>query len=136
MAIYQLSISTADQNFTCLDQELQGCIEKSDLSSGLCTVFIRHTSASLLIQENADPAVRRDLHHWFGRLVKEGDSLYTHTSEGLDDMPGHIKCALTATSVSIPFVEGRLCLGTWQSVYLWEHRYGRQQRQIVVHLGE
>lgn len=136
MSVQQLQIETQDQGFMPIDIPLNRCIKDAGLSTGLCTVFIRHTSASLLIQENADPAVQRDLQRWFGRLVKEGDGLYTHTSEGLDDMPAHIKCALTATSLAIPILDGRLCLGTWQSVYVWEHRYGCHQRQIVVHLSE
>ena len=111
--------------------------EAAELGSGdgLCTVFIPHTSASLVIQENADPSARRDLERWLARLVPEGDALYTHTTEGPDDMPAHIKAALTATSIAIPMQAGRLTLGTWQGVFLWEHRTGRSRREIVVHLG-
>ncbi len=100
---------------------------------GLCTVFVRHTSASLVIQENADPSARRDLAAWFDRLVPERDALYTHTAEGPDDMPAHIKAALTATSVSIPLFDGRLGLGTWQGIYLWEHRSRAHRREVLVH---
>lgn len=103
--------------------------------SGLCTLFIRHTSASLLIQENADPSARHDLERWLNRLIPESDPLYTHTDEGPDDMPSHIKAALTATSLSIPIVNGRLALGTWQGIYLWEHRRTPHTREIVVHVG-
>jgi secondary thiamine-phosphate synthase enzyme len=103
--------------------------------SGLCTVFIRHTSASLLIQENADPSARRDLEAWLDRLAPERDPIYTHNDEGPDDMPSHIKAALTATSLSIPIVKGRLALGTWQGIYLWEHRRAPHTREIVVHVG-
>lgn len=103
--------------------------------SGLCTLFIRHTSASLLIQENADPSARHDLEKWLNRLVPENDPLYTHTHEGPDDMPSHIKAALTATSLSIPIMNGRLALGTWQGIYLWEHRRSAHTREIVVHVG-
>ncbi len=106
--------------------------------SGLCTVFLRHTSASLLIQENADPSARRDLERWMNRLVPESGAAaaeFTHVEEGPDDMPSHIKAALTATSLSIPILQGRLALGTWQGVYLWEHRRTGHNRQVVVHVG-
>ena len=105
------------------------------VSEGLCTLYIPHTSASLLIQENADPSVCRDLEAWLARLVPEGDALYTHTDEGPDDAPSHIRSALTATSLSIPVQDGRLALGTWQGLYLWEHRRHRGRRQVVVHVG-
>ena len=109
----------------------------SGVENGLCTVFIQHTSASLLIQENADPSVCDDLEAFLARLVPDGDRLFTHTTEGPDDMPAHVKAALTRTSESIPVVEGRLTLGTWQGLYVWEHRQGRQQREVLVHvLGE
>ncbi|MDY6992774.1 MAG: secondary thiamine-phosphate synthase enzyme YjbQ [Pseudomonadota bacterium] len=103
------------------------------MQEGLCTLFVRHTSASLLIQENADPSAKRDLEHWLNRLVPEGDALYTHRLEGADDMPAHIKSALTATSLSIPIIQGQLALGTWQGIYLWEHRRQGGQRTVVVH---
>ena len=101
----------------------------------LCTVFIPHTSASLTIQENADPSAKRDLEHWLDRLVPEGDALYTHTAEGPDDMPAHIKAALTSPSLSIPIEHGELALGTWQGIFLWEHRTHRGRRSIVVHVA-
>ena len=103
----------------------------------LCTVFIRHTSASLLIQENADPSARRDLETWMDRFVPDADrgrSWYTHTSEGPDDMPAHIRAAITATSLTIPVENGVLCLGVWQGIYLWEHRTRPHRREVVVHL--
>lgn len=103
--------------------------------SGLCTLFIRHTSASLLIQENADPSARRDLDAWLNRLVPEGDPLFTHTDEGPDDMPSHIKAALTATSLAIPIMNGQLALGTWQGIYLWEHRRAPHTRELLIHIG-
>jgi secondary thiamine-phosphate synthase enzyme len=109
-------------------------LRASGLREGLCTVFIRHTSASLVIQENADPAARRDLEAFLDRLVPDGDPLYTHTAEGDDDMPSHVKAALTRTSEQIPFRGGELMLGTWQGLYVWEHRSGRHKREIVVHL--
>ncbi|NVJ49778.1 MAG: YjbQ family protein [Gammaproteobacteria bacterium] len=99
---------------------------------GLCTVFVRHTSCSLIIQENADPSAKRDLEQWLKRLVPEQDPLYTHTFEGPDDMPAHIKAALTATSLSIPIAKGQLVLGTWQGIYLWEHRHQSQRREVVI----
>jgi secondary thiamine-phosphate synthase enzyme len=109
-------------------------VRGSGLRDGLCTVFIRHTSASLVIQENADPAARRDLEAFFERLVPEGDPLYTHVTEGDDDMPAHVKAALTRTSEQIPFRAGALLLGTWQGLYVWEHRSGRHHRELAVHL--
>ncbi len=110
-------------------------VAASDVAEGLCTLFICHTSASLTIQENADPSARQDLERWLARLVREDDPLYTHTLEGPDDMPAHIKAALTATSLSIPVINGRLALGTWQGIYCWEHRHGNHQRTIAVHIG-
>lgn len=108
---------------------------ESKCSQGLCTVFIQHTSASLTIQENADPSAKRDLERWLNRLVPENDSLYTHTAEGPDDMPAHIKAILTNVSLTIPVFEGSLVLGTWQGIYLWEHRRGAHKRRVVVHIG-
>lgn len=116
--------------------EVAAVVHASGVEEGLCTVFVRHTSASLTIQENADPSARLDLERWLDRLVPENDKLFTHTAEGPDDMPSHIKSALTATSVGIPIVGGQLALGTWQGVYLWEHRHRSRTRRIVVHIGE
>jgi secondary thiamine-phosphate synthase enzyme len=110
-------------------------IKDAGQDEGLCTLFIRHTSASLLVQENADPSARHDLESWLNRLVPENDPDYTHTLEGADDMPAHIKSALTATSLSIPIQTGVLMLGTWQGIYLWEHRHARSRREIVIHIG-
>jgi secondary thiamine-phosphate synthase enzyme len=110
-------------------------VARLGLAEGLCTLSIPHTSASLLLQENADPSVQRDLERWLDRLVPEGDSLYTHTSEGPDDMPAHIKAALTATSLAIPIIGGRLALGTWQGIYLWEHRRQRRARRLYIHVA-
>ncbi|MCL4158754.1 UNVERIFIED_CONTAM: hypothetical protein GTU68_004780 [Idotea baltica] len=110
-------------------------VRESDVEEGLCTLFIQHTSASLLIQENADPSARKDLESWLNRLVPENDPLYTHVFEGADDMPAHIKSMLTSTSVSIPIVERQLVLGTWQGIYLWEHRHYRGVRHCVIHIG-
>jgi len=102
--------------------------------SGLCTLYIQHTSASLLIQENYDPSAKYDLEQWLNRLVPEHDPIYTHTLEGPDDMPAHIKAALTASSISIPIDKGELMLGTWQGIFLWEHRCGAQSRNIVINV--
>lgn len=115
--------------------EVARVVARAGLDEGLCTLFLQHTSASLTVQENADPSARHDLERWLNRLVPENDPLYTHTLEGPDDMPAHIKAALTATSLSIPIIEGRLALGTWQGIYLWEHRHRRGRRTVVMHLG-
>ena len=120
--------------------EVAAIVRRAAQGLGLCTVFIRHTSASLVIQENADPSVRADLQRFFARLVPDGGTPlgdYTHDAEGPDDMPAHIKAALTQTSLSIPIVDGVLGLGTWQGIYLFEHRTGRHQRELIVTvLGE
>jgi len=116
---------------------VRGVLRASGIREGLCTVFIRHTSASLLVQENADPAVQRDLEAFLSRLVPDGDPLYTHVAEGDDDMSSHVKAALTRTSEHVPVREGELLLGTWQGLYVWEHREGRHRREVVVHvIGE
>ena len=115
-------------------EQVAGVVAASGVRQGLCTVFIRHTSASLVIQENADPAVRRDLEAFLSRLVKDGDPLFTHVAEGPDDMPSHVKAALTRTSEQVPVVEGRLALGTWQALYVWEHRSAPHRRSLVVHV--
>jgi len=130
-----LSIATRGQGLHAIGDQVAAAVHEAGFAEGLCTVFIRHTSASLLIQENADPSARRDLEHWLNRLVREDDALYSHTTEGPDDMPSHIKSALTATSLSIPIVKGRLALGTWQGIYLWEHRRRGDLRELVLHIG-
>jgi secondary thiamine-phosphate synthase enzyme len=110
-------------------------VAESGVREGLCTLFIQHTSASLVVQENADPSARHDLERWLDRLVPEGDPLYTHCAEGPDDMPAHVKAALTATSLGIPVLAGRLALGTWQGIFVWEHRRRPRTRSIAVHVG-
>lgn len=130
-----LSIRTRGQGLHEVTDEVWRVVRDSGVTDGLCTVFIRHTSASLTIQENADPSARRDLEAWLNRLVPERDSLYTHTAEGPDDMPSHIKAILTNVSLSIPIVNGELVLGTWQGIYVWEHRRHGHARQVVVHCG-
>jgi secondary thiamine-phosphate synthase enzyme len=104
------------------------------LREGLLTLFVRHTSASLIVQENADPAVRADLDRFFARLVPDGDALFRHRDEGADDMPAHVRAALTAVQLSIPLVGGKLVLGTWEGIYLWEHRVRPHRREVVLHL--
>ncbi len=130
-----LSIRTRGQGLHEITDQVQAVVAEAGVGEGLCTVFIRHTSASLTIQENADPSARHDLEAWLNRLVREDDPLYTHTAEGPDDMPSHIKAALTATTLSVPIVDGRLALGTWQGIYLWEHRRRDHTRSLVVHVG-
>ncbi len=114
--------------------EIAAWLAEQPVRDGLLTVFVRHTSASLLIQENADPDVQRDLESFFGRLVPEDSRLYRHTAEGPDDMPAHIKGALTQTQLSIPVSDGRLALGTWQGIYLFEHRHAPHRRELALHL--
>jgi len=134
--ITRLTVAAPAQGLHEITDELNSVVRQSGIQEGLCTIFLRHTSASLLVQENADPSAKQDLERWLNRLVVENDSLYTHRNEGPDDMPGHIKAALTATSLSIPIEGGRLMLGTWQGVFLWEHRHAGGRREIAVHIGE
>ncbi|WP_144393732.1 secondary thiamine-phosphate synthase enzyme YjbQ [Pleionea sediminis] len=128
-------VETSGQGMIEITQRVKTVIQQSGIKDGLCTVFICHTSCSLVIQENADPSAQRDLESWLNRLVPENDPLYTHTFEGADDMPAHIKSALTATSLSIPAINGELVLGTWQGLFLWEHRHQSQRRKIVVNVS-
>jgi secondary thiamine-phosphate synthase enzyme len=132
--ITTLSISVNGQGLTAFTQIVQQAVTTANIKEGLCTLFIQHTSASLLIQENYDASAQTDLENWLNRLVPENDPLYTHTLEGPDDMPAHIKSALTATSISIPVISGQLALGTWQGIYLWEHRRFSGCRNVVVHM--
>ena len=132
--IEELCIPVKGQGLYPITGQVAPVVARCGRDEGLCTLFIRHTSASLLIQENYDDSARVDLENWLNRLVPEGDPLYTHTLEGADDMPAHIKSALTATQLSIPFQRGELLLGTWQGIYLWEHRHHAGRRHLVVHL--
>ena len=129
-------VKTRGQGLLEITAEVERLVAQSGIGQGLCTVFIQHTSASLTIQENADPSAKHDLERWISRLVPENDPHFTHTSEGPDDMPSHIKSVLTATSLSIPVLSSRLVLGTWQGIYLWEHRKRPHSRSIVVHVGQ
>ena len=133
--IKQLIISTPGQGLHEVTAQVAAVLRQANVEEGLCTVFVRHTSASLVIQENADPSAKQDLERWLDRLVPEGDPFYRHDAEGPDDMPAHIKAALTATSLSIPVVHGKLGLGTWQGIYLWEHRQRGGERELVLHIG-
>ena len=132
-----LTISTAGKSLAKVTSKIQAIVAESGIQTGLCTIFLRHTSASLVIQENADPDVLEDLENFFAKLVPEDSQRYIHSTEGLDDMPAHIRTVLTHTSEQIPINNGRLVLGTWQGIYIWEHRQRSHSRELVVHiLGE
>ena len=131
----RITIRTRGQGLHEITKQVQATVEETKVAEGLCTILVQHTSASLIIQENADPSASRDLEAWLSRLVSENDPIYTHTAEGADDMPSHIKAALTATTLSIPVVDGRLGLGTWQGIYLWEHRRHGSNRNCLVHVS-
>ncbi len=132
---HKIKCGVVGQGLQEVTADILNLVKAARLQEGLCTIYVPHTSASLTIQENADPAVLRDLEQWMNRLVPEKDPLYQHTAEGPDDMPAHIKAALTSTSLSIPIIEGKLALGTWQGIFLWEHRHTRSDRHILVHLS-
>lgn len=131
---HEINIETRGKGLYAFTTSVVDWLGQTGLRDGLLTLFIRHTSASLVIQENADPDVQTDLEKFFSRLVPEGDRLYDHTLEGPDDMPAHVRAALTQTQLSVPVREGRLVLGTWQGLYVFEHRHPSQRRQIVLHL--
>ncbi|TVS01803.1 MAG: YjbQ family protein [Phycisphaerales bacterium] len=133
--VHELTIHTPGRGLHEITREVARIVRDAGVEIGLCTVFIRHTSASLTIQENADPSAKRDLEDWLERHVPEGDPRFTHTAEGPDDMPSHIRAALTDVSLSIPVVEGDLGLGTWQGIYVWEHRRRGHARRVLVHVG-
>jgi secondary thiamine-phosphate synthase enzyme len=131
---HSLLVSTRGKGLYEITRDIARWQRAQPVRSGLLTVFVRHTSASLIIQENADPDVVHDLTAFFNRLVAEDNRLYRHTIEGADDMPAHIRAALTATQLSIPVLDGQLALGTWQGVYLFEHRSTAHRRSVVLHL--
>jgi len=143
--VQRLTIQTRGQGLHEITSEVAAVLKRArtkdhdggsgPVREGLCTVFIRHTSASLIIQENADPSARHDLEAWMVRHVPEGDPHFTHNDEGADDMPSHIKAAITATSLSIPIIDGKLGLGRWQGIYVWEHRRAPHTREVLVHVG-
>ena len=128
-------VSVDGPGFYDLTDRVEKAVNQTELLDGLVTLFIRHTSASLIIQENADPAVQVDLQNWMNRLAPANDGAYTHNQEGIDDMPAHIKSVITATSVSIPVLNGSLALGVWQGIFLWEHRYRSSVREVLIHLA-
>jgi len=136
-SFHELTISTRGRGLYEFTDEVVDWIGKNNFKNGLFTLHLRHTSASLLIQENADPDVRRDLESFFSRLVRDGDPIFIHTAEGDDDMPAHIRTALTTVNLSIPLHAGRLSLGTWQGIYVWEHRRAPHSRRVAMHfIGE
>jgi secondary thiamine-phosphate synthase enzyme len=128
-----LTIVTKGRGFVDITDKIVSCLTEAGIKTGVLTIFCRHTSASLLIQENADPAVLADLEAWFERAAPEASGRYSHDAEGPDDMPSHIRSALTATSLAIPVIGGGLALGTWQAVYLIEHRRDPHRREVVLH---
>lgn len=128
------TIETRGRGLVEFTRPVSQWVAQSGFETGLLTLFVRHTSASLLVQENADPHVRADLDRFFARLVPDGDPLFQHVDEGPDDMPSHVRSALTATQLSIPLAGGRLVLGTWQGLYLWEHRTRAHRREVAAHL--
>jgi secondary thiamine-phosphate synthase enzyme len=128
-----LRISTKGKSLYKITSKIESIVAESGVKTGLCTIFLRHTSASLIIQENADPDVLLDLSNFLAKLVPES-APYIHNAEGADDMPAHIRTALTHTSEQIPIAQNRLVLGTWQGIYIWEHRKRSQQRELVVHI--
>ncbi len=131
---HQILLPTRGRGFYEFTDAVSKQVRESKIQQGLATLFLQHTSASLVIQENADPEVRRDFERFFARLVPDGDPILRHTCEGEDDMPAHIRTALTAVQLSIPILNGQLTLGTWQGIYLWEHRLIPHQRRIALHL--
>ena len=136
-SFHELTIPTRGRGLVEFTSAVESWIADNKFRDGLVTLHLRHTSASLLIQENADPDVRRDLDAFFARLVRDGDPLFVHTAEGDDDMPAHIRTALTAVNLSIPVSDGELALGTWQGIYLWEHRTHPHNRHVALHfIGE
>jgi secondary thiamine-phosphate synthase enzyme len=136
-SLHELRIPTRGRGFYEITDNVANWLSQKGFQNGLLTLHLRHTSASLLIQENADPDVRRDLETFFSRLVPDGDRIFIHTAEGDDDMPAHIRTALTAVNLSIPVSNGRMTLGTWQGIYVWEHRHSPHSRAITLHfIGE
>ena len=130
-----LKIQTTGKSLSKITSKVQSIVSDSGITTGLCTVFLRHTSASLIIQENADPDVLTDLENFLAKLVPEDGKSYIHDAEGADDMPAHIRTVLTHTCEQIPIANGRLLLGTWQGIYLWEHRQRGHIRELVVHIS-
>ncbi|MDH3576366.1 MAG: secondary thiamine-phosphate synthase enzyme YjbQ [Gammaproteobacteria bacterium] len=132
IAQHEIEITTKGRGTYDLSGDVQRAVRDSGIKSGLCHVFIRHTSASLMLCENADPSVMTDLETFMSRLVPDGDPMFSHTSEGPDDMPAHIRSILTQSDLNIPVRDGRCALGTWQGIYLWEHRYAPHTRRVIL----
>jgi secondary thiamine-phosphate synthase enzyme len=132
-ALHEVTVATRGRGLYDFTAELKRWVAANHFHAGLLTLYLQHTSASLVIQENADPDVQRDLEAFFQRFVPDGDPLFSHTAEGDDDMPAHIRTALTAVNLSVPIYQGRLALGTWQGIYVWEHRLRPHTRRVVVH---
>jgi len=130
-----LTVTPRGRGMTDITREVAATLSESGIRDGMLHLFVQHTSCSLLIQENADPDVQTDLERFLSRVVPDGDPIYSHTSEGPDDMPAHVRAALTATSLSIPVCAGRMALGIWQGIYLYEHRLHASRRRIVVHIS-
>jgi secondary thiamine-phosphate synthase enzyme len=136
-AFHELTLATRGRGLIEFTGEVEAWVAREKFRDGLLTLHLKHTSASLLIQENADPDVRVDLENFFARLVPDGDRLFVHTCEGDDDMPAHIRTALTTVNLSLPLRAGELALGTWQGIYLWEHRHTPHTRKVLLHfIGE
>ncbi len=131
---HELEIRTNGRGIYDISRDVQRFVGESGLKLGFCQVFIRHTSASLMLCENADPAVLRDMEAFMSRTVPDGDPLFTHTSEGPDDMPAHVRSVLTQSDITLPVRDGRCALGTWQGVFVWEHRYAPHTRRILLTL--
>lgn len=131
----EMEVATSGRGFFELTPDIRALVSRSGLGAGLAHVYTHHTSCSLLITENADPQVRDDLERFFSRLVRDGDPLFRHDAEGPDDMPAHVRATLTGVSLTIPIVRGDLALGTWQGIYLWEHRQRPHRRQVTVTLA-
>jgi secondary thiamine-phosphate synthase enzyme len=129
-----LLVPTKGRGLYDVTGQVRALVERAGIQTGLCTVFVRHTSASLVIQENADPAVLRDLERWIEKLAPEDPRAYEHDAEGPDDMPSHLRSSVTRTNESIPIVNGTLALGTWQAIYVWEHRTNGHNRELIVHV--
>lgn len=133
----QLTVPTSGRGLYVFTKSVEDALEREDADTGLLTLFIQHTSASLLVQENYDPDVQSDLERFFARLAPDGDPLFAHVLEGPDDMPAHVRAALTQTHLGIPVIEGRMSLGAWQGIYLYEHRLAPQRRYVILHwIGE
>ncbi len=132
MAQHTLRIETRGRGFEMITSQVANIVARSGVKCGLCNVFIRHTSASVLITENADSSVRRDLERFMQRIAPDGSADYEHDTEGPDDMPAHIRTVLAGSTVTVPVIDGRLALGTWQGIYLWEHRASRHSREVIV----